>query len=113
MSDYTPIILRIKHAPRYCGMNKNRFNREVRPLLTEIPIGKKGIGFYRHDLDVWAENLKNTQGISPEARKTWEKNTLYRDSHSAMEYGTLTKLSTESAYMKALILAKEQKRKKF
>ena len=45
-----PVIIRFKNAPSYCGMNRKRFNREVRPLLTLIPIGKSGIGFYRQEL---------------------------------------------------------------
>ena len=112
MQNVTPIIIRIKNAPFYCGMNRKRFNREVRPLLTTVPIGKTGIGFYREELDAWAENLKNTQGISPKERKAWEKNDLYPNSGSAMASGTLKKWSTERAYMKALALAREKKRKK-
>ena len=36
-------------------MPQNRFNQEVRPFLTEIPVGKKGIAFRLVDLDAWAE----------------------------------------------------------
>ena len=106
-----PIILRPKDVHFYCGMNRQRFNREVRKLLTIVPIGKTGIGFYREELDAWAENLKNTQGIPPERRATWEKSDLYPDSGSAMEFGTLKKWSTESAYTKALALAREEAEK--
>jgi hypothetical protein len=34
-----PRIVRFRDAPRYLGMGRNRFNVEVRPHLTEIPIG--------------------------------------------------------------------------
>lgn len=68
-----PIIIRMKNAPVYCGMNRKRFNREVRPLLTVVPIGKNGIGFHRQELDDWADNLKKSNGISPERRETWKK----------------------------------------
>ena len=40
-----PRIIRFRDAPFYLGMDRNRFNREVRPQLTQIPIGKQGIGF--------------------------------------------------------------------
>lgn len=40
-----PRIVRIRDAPSYLGMDRNRFCREVRPFLTEFPIGKQGIGF--------------------------------------------------------------------
>jgi hypothetical protein len=38
-----PRIIRFRDAARYVGMDRNRFNSEVRPHLTEIPIGKQGI----------------------------------------------------------------------
>ncbi len=40
-------IIRLRDAPKYCGMDRNRFNAEVRSHLTEIPIGKQGVGFDR------------------------------------------------------------------
>lgn len=36
-----PRLIRLRDAPCYLGMDKNRFNREVRASLTEIPIGKR------------------------------------------------------------------------
>jgi len=47
----TPRLLRFRDAPRYLGMDRNRFNAEVRPHLTEIPIGRQGIAFDRLELD--------------------------------------------------------------
>jgi len=35
----TPRFLRLRDAPAYLGMDKNRFNREVRPTVTVIRIG--------------------------------------------------------------------------
>ena len=43
-------------------MDRNRFNAEVRPYLTEVPIGKQGIGFDRLELDAWAEDYKSRNG---------------------------------------------------
>jgi hypothetical protein len=43
----TPRLLRYRDAPGYLGMDRNRFNREVRPYVTEIPIGRQGIAFDR------------------------------------------------------------------
>jgi len=34
-----PRLIRFRDAPRYLGMDRNRFNSEVRPYLTEVPIG--------------------------------------------------------------------------
>jgi hypothetical protein len=39
-------------------MDKNRFNRDVRPHLRVIPIGTQGIAFDRIDLDAWADEYK-------------------------------------------------------
>jgi hypothetical protein len=52
-----PRFIRLRDAPSYLGMDKNRFNREVRPLLSSIPIGAQGIAFDRLDLDSWADDL--------------------------------------------------------
>jgi hypothetical protein len=59
---FAPRLLRLRDAPRYLGMDKNRFNREVRPCLTVIPIGKQGVAFDRLDLDAWADEYKRQNG---------------------------------------------------
>jgi hypothetical protein len=47
-------------------MDKNRFGREVRPLLATIPIGTQGIAFDRLYLDIWADNCpRRRRGGSP------------------------------------------------
>jgi predicted DNA-binding transcriptional regulator AlpA len=51
-----PRLLRLRDAPIYLGMDRNRFNKEVRPQLTEIPIGTQGIAFDRLELDEWIED---------------------------------------------------------
>ena len=38
-----PRVIRFRDAPAYLGMDRNRFNAEVRPHLTEVPIGTQGI----------------------------------------------------------------------
>ena len=57
-----PRIVRFRDAPRYLGMDRNRFNLEVRPSLTEIPIGKQGIGFDRLELDAWVDEYVARNG---------------------------------------------------
>jgi len=42
-SRITPRLIRFQDAPRYLGMNRNRFNAEVRPYLVEIRIGRQAI----------------------------------------------------------------------
>lgn len=57
-----PRFIRLKDASAYLGMDKNRFNREVRPKLIAIPIGTQGIAFDRLDLDEWASEYKRCNG---------------------------------------------------
>ena len=57
-----PRIVRFRDAPFYLGMDRNRFNAEVRPHLTEVPIGTQGIGFDRLELDAWVEDYKSRNG---------------------------------------------------
>jgi hypothetical protein len=57
-----PRVIRLKDAPRYLGMDRNRFNTEVRPGLVELPIGRQGIGFDRLDLDAWFDAYKKRNG---------------------------------------------------
>ena len=52
-----PRIIRFRDASHYLGMDRNRFNAEVRPYLTEVPIGSQGIGFDRLELDSLVRGL--------------------------------------------------------
>ena len=42
-SNVLPRLIRLRDAPAYLGMDRNRFQAEVRPTLTEVPIGTQGI----------------------------------------------------------------------
>ena len=57
-----PRLIRLRDAPLYLGMDRNRFCNEVRPYVTEIPISKQGIAFDRLDLDAWVEDYKSGIG---------------------------------------------------
>src|SRR5215510_14199632 len=57
-----PRWIRAGRAGAYLGMNRNRFNAEVRPHLTEIPIGQRGIAFDRLELDAWADQYVARNG---------------------------------------------------
>ena len=102
-----PRFIRLRDAPRYLAMDKNRFNREVRPQLTNIPIGKQGIAFDRLEVDAWAEDYVRRNGrpaALPERRKSWD-NVNRPVSPCAVGSGTSTKTSTERAFAKALAQA--------
>ncbi len=108
-----PRLIRLRDAAHYLGMDPNRFNAEVRQYLTEIPIGKQGIGFDRLDLDAWFEEYKNRNG-RPGKRKGVDKPWDARKSlgsSTGKEYGTSTKLSEEEEFAKALEQATSKKQR--
>jgi hypothetical protein len=68
-------FIRLRDAPLYLGMDKNRFNCEVLPNISVNPIGIQGIAFDRIDLDAWANDYKSRNGIpsaQPIEEKPWE-----------------------------------------
>ena len=74
-SPLLPRLVRFRDAPFYLGMDRNRFNAEVRPQLTEIPIGTQGIAFDRLELDAWVEQYKSRNGrpAQPKGKLTWDE----------------------------------------
>jgi predicted DNA-binding transcriptional regulator AlpA len=69
-----PRFIRLRDAPDYLGMDRNRFNRLVRPKVVVVPIGKQGIAFDRLDLDDWADQYKSRNGRpAAERRKPWDE----------------------------------------
>ena len=52
-----PRLLRLKDAPFYLGMDRHKFNNEVRPYITEIRDQGRGVRFDRLDLDRWVDNI--------------------------------------------------------
>jgi hypothetical protein len=64
-----PRLLRFRDAPHYLGMDRNRFNAEVRPYVTNIPIGRQGIAFDRLELDAWVDEYKSRNGRRLKASK--------------------------------------------
>ncbi len=61
----SPRLIRARDAPEYCGMGRTVFERDVRPCLTVIPVGRDGIAFDRLDLDAWIEQHKVRSGRPP------------------------------------------------
>lgn len=107
-----PRLLRMKDAPSYLGMDKNRFNTEVRPHLISIPIGTQGIAFDRLELDAWADDLISRIG-KPVTNKL-EKVSCQRKSQASSKgasFGTSTKQSKVDAFAKALAQATSKKPK--
>src|SRR5215831_1064778 len=106
-----PRIVRFRDAPRYLGMDRNRFNAEVRPHLIEIPIGKQGIGFDRLDLDAWANDYKRRNGRpGRKGVNRWDAR-KYRASSLGPVSGTSTSTSSGGEFAKALARLGSKKQK--
>ena len=107
-----PRVLRLRDAPRYLGMNRNFFNAEVRPFLTESRIGRQGVAFDRLELDAWWEQYQSRNG-RPAARrnKPWDKRKDgYPASLSGAVSGTSTRKSEVADFAKALAKTASGKR---
>lgn len=113
-----PRWIQAGRAGAYLSMNRNRFNAEVCPHLTEIPIGQRGIAFDRLELDAWADRYMARNGRS--APKKEERVCLVDESqgsrkrHSPMDAssGRSTRESkATAAFARALELAKSRTRK--
>ena len=98
-----PRIIRLRDAPAFLGMDRNRYNAEVRPHLTEIPIGKQGIGFDRLELDAWVDEYiaRNGRPARQKGVRTWDAKE-YQVSPSAGEPGTSTSGSLGGEFARAL-----------
>src|SRR5438552_4195089 len=98
-----PRIVRFRDAPAYLGMDRNRFNDEVRPHLTEIPIGKQGIGFDRLELDAWVDDYVSRNGRPGRSKgvKSWDARN-YPASSCGAGSGTSTSMSSGGEFVKAL-----------
>jgi hypothetical protein len=101
-SDLQPRVVRFRDAPFYLGMDRNRFNAEVRPFLTEVPIGTQGIGFDRLELDAWFEDYKSCNGRPAQKGEfSWDANESPA-SLSGPGSGTSTSTSSGGEFAKAL-----------
>ena len=113
---FQPRLIRLRDAPLYLGMDRNRFNKKVRPGLTEIPIGEQGIAFDRLDLDAWVEEYKSRNGrpaVMNEGEKSWDAK-RHQDSINGMESGILINKSKDLAdFEKVVKQAATKKRSRF
>lgn len=106
-----PRIIRLRDAPFYLGMDRNRFNTEVRPYLTTIPIGRQGIAFDRLELDAWVADYVSRNGRpAADRRKPWDVEERQASLIEA-ESGTSIKLSEVDAFAKALASTASKKRR--
>ncbi|MBP9729573.1 MAG: hypothetical protein KBD23_05525 [Gammaproteobacteria bacterium] len=109
-SPIPPKVIRLKDAPRYLGMDKNRFNQEVRPYVIEFPIGVQGVGFERIDLDAWLDSYKKCHG-RPAVNQELSAPKSRRNDIKVAASGTFRAKSLDKALDSVLdlILCKKQK----
>ena len=90
-----PRFIRFRDAPFYLGMDRNRFNAEVRPHLTKIPIGSRGIAFDRLELDAWVEDYKSRNGRPAKRSSIWDAEN-HLASRKEANFGALTRESKDT-----------------
>jgi predicted DNA-binding transcriptional regulator AlpA len=108
-------FIRLRDAPTYLGMDKNRFNVLVRPQLIAIRIGVQGVAFDRLDLDHWADEYKSRNGrpaVNSHRRTPWEPKDR-QASPSEVAPGTSTNCTEEHAFERALEQAIQRRRRSF
>jgi len=118
-----PRVIRASDAPHYLGMCRAEFNKTVRPYVSEFPIGERGIGFDREELDAWvnayiqdkaiakegAQGRQSARSERPSGEKGW-RGKRSRAFPSETASGTSTRKSMESDFTKALELVTGRKR---
>jgi hypothetical protein len=104
-------VIRLKDAPGYLGMDRNRFKAEVRPYVTEIRMGKQGVAFDRLELEAWFEEYKNRNGRpgQPKGERPWDVKRR-RASPSGKGSGTSTSKSTGGVFARAVEQITSKKR---
>ena len=105
-----PRLLRFRDAPSYLGMDRNRFNAEVRPYVTVIRIGRQGVAFDRLELDAWVDQYKSRNGRPGQLKgdMTWDEKGS-RASTRGAGFGISTRSYLAGDFAKALARATSKK----
>jgi len=105
-----PRFVRLRDAAMYLGMDKNRFDKEVRPCLIAIPIGIQGIAFDRLDLDAWADDYKSRNGRPAERRTVWDAENHQASKNGADSGGLISESKDMADWQKAVEQATSKRR---
>ncbi|MCK0511556.1 hypothetical protein [Aromatoleum buckelii] len=110
-----PRAIRAQDAPAYLGIDRNKFNAEVKPKLTLVVLGHRIRCYDRLDLDRIWEEIKARNG-RPGADDSLEEATSWENAQPGSAkrrtgHGSSTRLSSDSAFSNALdrAIAKSQK----
>jgi len=96
-----PRLIRFRDAATYLGMDRNRFNAEVRPLLARIPIGQQGIAFDRLELDAWVEDYISRNGRPAKRSELWDATNHLASRKEAASGGSTRKSKDTEDWRKA------------
>ena len=111
-NDFQPRMIRLKDAPGYLGMDKNKFNELVRPFVTEIRFGSMSVAFDRVDLDRWIDDYIRCNGRPglKGGNNPWRERKCQVSSNVGAS-GTSTKDFEAREFEKALEAVTSRKRK--
>ncbi|MET0002067.1 MAG: hypothetical protein ABW087_00370 [Candidatus Thiodiazotropha sp.] len=95
-------LLRHKNAPAYLAMDRNRFNKEIRPHMLEVKMGEQGIAYYRKHLDSIAEAYVSTHGKPNKQyeEELWDNHAFLGSLKSQTAFGTSTSNYEENEFVK-------------
>ena len=108
---FLPRLIRLRDAPSYVGMDRNRFNQEVRPQIPSVVIGIQGIAFDRLDLDRWVDDYmrRNGRPASPsEGESLWDVSKA-QGFATGTGFGTSKNKSSDTRFARALAQAASKK----
>ena len=117
-----PRFIRAKQAPAYLGMCRAVFDAQVRPYVHEFPIGERGVGFDRQELDDWATAHVQAKAIDKKGAseqqlprserqkgdKSWRENRSQASLKGKVS-GISTRKSTANDFTKVLELVNGKK----
>ena len=107
-------IFRAGEAPGYFGVNRNLFNSDFRPHLTELPMSSQAIGFDRYEMDELIDKILAAKGRPARpyepGESSWAERTR-RVSSIDRAYGTSTNGSKGSEFAKVLEQLASQKQR--
>jgi predicted DNA-binding transcriptional regulator AlpA len=103
LTNILPRLIRLRDAPDYLGMHRNKFNAKVRPFVTEVPLGKQALAFDRLELDAWVDEYIQCNGRPGRSKgdTTWDAR-KHRASTNAAATGKSTNASAGGEFAKAL-----------
>lgn len=109
-----PRLIRLRDAPTYLGMDRHRFNNDVRPNLVEVPMGSQGIAFDRLDLDAWVDDYIQCSGRPAVTRQRsleqWDEKNRQVSLKEATT-GTSTRRSSDAEFERVLARVTSKKQK--